>query len=785
MSNLAREIGDGPQSRTSHLMGTDDGPNPPPEPTLPERSSGEIGNELPVAAEADSVARELAAADVVAHAQGPSTMTTSNVLNKVPVQTPSPNDVLCGRGMGSRFTHPGNQRFRAFCAARLEEYTTAPRRAMKTRIVKEIVRQVHDNGGRFLVFGSNQHRGGDSSEETENEDADKPKKNRKTSKKKSSVANACCWYQATYEVAREKVGHTLRDAASDKNKSVAILHRRQKLQREFAAAAAANARAATVPGRSDHSLLVGSAWNHSGASVPTQRALSFYAGQQASEEPRPKGDGALEKPDTYHSSFSPPRHSHKQSAPPQLKEGESRTGEKVGSDGTSVVRNEDPRLDHSARRRMFEAHFAPGSAGPTPSSFVAEATGSDPNVLREQEAELLAIEEKIKNKNATANAAANMLFNLKQMQRQQQQFEQAKHDLEEQTKMKQQQLQQEKEALIFALRREQENLAKQVKTAQQQQLLWKYHQDVLTHQLSLLAAAERDSVAGSSGSATRRSSSPPLPPQPPFTASNPASTTKSLAPGVAVLPPVSAAAVQQIPQGQRSLMLADQRILLNQVMVGGKTARLLQLHELEEEETKRQETKRQELLESLVLKQKRQRDVESDVLAATVSSKKARAGGHQELHEDEHRVDNRAASSSPTPFVSGVQRLSHHRIAMQSRNPSAGGGTEGDMSPTTRERKPDLFSAPADNHQETSQVMIPRVSVHYNHNARQEERLGRFKTGENDLRTTPRAVVGLVEPLGKHRHDQRMAPERTVHAMSGSVRDKFADDSFEGQFDDA
>jgi len=58
-------------------------------------------------------------------------------------------DVLLGRG-GNINQHPGNVQFRAWVAARKEEYNTATDKVAKALIAAEIVDLVTDQGGRFL-----------------------------------------------------------------------------------------------------------------------------------------------------------------------------------------------------------------------------------------------------------------------------------------------------------------------------------------------------------------------------------------------------------------------------------------------------------------------------------------------------------------------------------------------------------------------------------------------------------------------------------------------------------
>ena len=95
-------------------------------------------------------------------------------------------DVVCGRGKGS-YNRPGNKRFREIAMKYVPEYTAAKCRQGKTAVLNEIISVVKEqNNGtaRFIKY-------------------DKSKG----------------WFEITNEVAREKVGHAVREAlASLKNK---------------------------------------------------------------------------------------------------------------------------------------------------------------------------------------------------------------------------------------------------------------------------------------------------------------------------------------------------------------------------------------------------------------------------------------------------------------------------------------------------------------------------------------------------------------------------------------
>jgi hypothetical protein len=58
------------------------------------------------------------------------------------------NDVLHGRGTGPN-EFVGNQRFRSIVERRKDDYKSAPKNKMKTKIARDIMAQIHARGGRF------------------------------------------------------------------------------------------------------------------------------------------------------------------------------------------------------------------------------------------------------------------------------------------------------------------------------------------------------------------------------------------------------------------------------------------------------------------------------------------------------------------------------------------------------------------------------------------------------------------------------------------------------------
>jgi hypothetical protein len=92
---------------------------------------------------------------------------------------PTEYDVVCGRGKGS-YNRPGNKRFRAMVCRHLPEYSAAKTKVDKGMVLNAIVEDIRSqNNGttRFLKSGKNR-----------------------------------TWFELTDDQAREKVGHTVREA---------------------------------------------------------------------------------------------------------------------------------------------------------------------------------------------------------------------------------------------------------------------------------------------------------------------------------------------------------------------------------------------------------------------------------------------------------------------------------------------------------------------------------------------------------------------------------------------
>mmetsp|Transcript_22978 Transcript_22978/g.34851 ORF Transcript_22978/g.34851 Transcript_22978/m.34851 type:complete len:547 (+) Transcript_22978:101-1741(+) len=111
----------------------------------------------------------------------------SDYSSSAPVDKPEDFDILLGRGKTS-FNHVGNRRFRVFIDINLQRYMDAQSRMEKTLVVNSVVEAIQDGGGRFL------------------------KQDNKTKK----------WYKVNAKMAREKVGHALRDGVGMQMKAARV-----------------------------------------------------------------------------------------------------------------------------------------------------------------------------------------------------------------------------------------------------------------------------------------------------------------------------------------------------------------------------------------------------------------------------------------------------------------------------------------------------------------------------------------------------------------------------------
>ena len=94
-------------------------------------------------------------------------------------------DVLLGRGK-CNFKHEGNVAYRILIETRLEKYVASDSRSEKTHMVVQVVETISEAGGRFL----------------------------------KQEGSADSWYAVDKKTAREKVGHSFRDAIKAKNGAV-------------------------------------------------------------------------------------------------------------------------------------------------------------------------------------------------------------------------------------------------------------------------------------------------------------------------------------------------------------------------------------------------------------------------------------------------------------------------------------------------------------------------------------------------------------------------------------
>ena len=109
---------------------------------------------------------------------------------------PTNLDVFCGRGRQC-FEHEGNKSFRELIARNLDNYVNSSSRKAKTNLVRSIAEMVINRGGRFLV--------------------------------QTTIDGNTEWVDGGKKRGREKVGHTFRDALTEKAKCIVIMQK--KIQR--------------------------------------------------------------------------------------------------------------------------------------------------------------------------------------------------------------------------------------------------------------------------------------------------------------------------------------------------------------------------------------------------------------------------------------------------------------------------------------------------------------------------------------------------------------------------
>ena len=111
------------------------------------------------------------------------------------VENPSNLDILCGRGVGN-FHHEGNLRFRVVIASNISRYANADSRRKKSEIIEGVTDSIIQAGGRFL---------------------------HKAAASKAKVPTP--WCVSDIKLAREKVGHALRDACSNRVRCLTEMHK--------------------------------------------------------------------------------------------------------------------------------------------------------------------------------------------------------------------------------------------------------------------------------------------------------------------------------------------------------------------------------------------------------------------------------------------------------------------------------------------------------------------------------------------------------------------------------
>lgn len=80
-----------------------------------------------------------------------------NVAIKMQFVVPEPRDILCGRGITCH-QHQGNKLLRQLIDRNLPKYTVADSKSDKSSILREIIRNILQHGGRFLKKDSESDR---------------------------------------------------------------------------------------------------------------------------------------------------------------------------------------------------------------------------------------------------------------------------------------------------------------------------------------------------------------------------------------------------------------------------------------------------------------------------------------------------------------------------------------------------------------------------------------------------------------------------------------------------
>ena len=108
---------------------------------------------------------------------------------------PTNLDVFCGRGRQC-FEHEGNKSFRELIARNLDNYVNSSSRKAKTTLVRSIAETIVKQGGRFLI--------------------------------QRTINGNTEWIDGGEKRGREKVGHTFRDALTEKAKCIVGLQRKMQ-----------------------------------------------------------------------------------------------------------------------------------------------------------------------------------------------------------------------------------------------------------------------------------------------------------------------------------------------------------------------------------------------------------------------------------------------------------------------------------------------------------------------------------------------------------------------------
>jgi hypothetical protein len=167
---------------------------------------------------------------------------------------PSAVDVICGRGKSS-FYHSGNTTFRACIAQNLDRYTAASNKLSKSMIVSDIAHH-------FLLDGE-----------------------RPSSKFVRYCDTAKRYYEIPYDMVREKVGQTLRDAVIQQDhRRLSQKKRRRALRNAITSRTTTIAHYSAYPSTGKHSIERSQQRDHVSTSLTDAAVIQFRTTTNQTED---------------------------------------------------------------------------------------------------------------------------------------------------------------------------------------------------------------------------------------------------------------------------------------------------------------------------------------------------------------------------------------------------------------------------------------------------------------------------------------------------------------------